>query len=382
MVFLTMTIMAVLCYAQPKEVETDFYRAFGEEFDFVFLKNIGREMSQAWINKNAKALGGYAALFFYAESLSGKKLPELTGLQLLEEATRIAVEQQDRTTLLYLANIWEEPYLGPGNPDKAKKIREFVNKTYQIKALPAFQKLVSGDKILFKVVTELGYEIPLSDLLFEARYGKFEANQYQSPLFPYKDVVKNVTYYNNLKDIITAIHLPTGKVAHAIIIVEQRAKSSEFEKSIPALPKEKKSLKEPSRVPTYRIQKRIEAVKFFAQQPDVLQKILTKSEAARVRAIDNLVNKVKQTLIALSIVDIELSKESFWAGVKTSEAYVYEEEPSQLRVTATVSADWIMESVRRTLQQQNIEMDSDILDSMKSFLPKEIEMEGVISLKE
>lgn len=53
--------------------DVDFYKAFGEEQNLLFLKDISIPLHNAFKNKNAKALGGYAVLFFYAEKISGKK---------------------------------------------------------------------------------------------------------------------------------------------------------------------------------------------------------------------------------------------------------------------------------------------------------------------
>jgi len=131
----------------------------------------------------------------------------------------------------------------------------------------------------------------------------------------------------------------------------------------------------------------MEAIKFYSEQPRILQKILSRSEAAKIKATENLVLTVKKILelfpdvLSIQGKNVVLSPETFWAGVKTSEAYIYPEEPYKISVLASVSSEWIAESLQRSFKRQNLTISKTQLETIKKYLPSKIEEEGSVSLE-
>lgn len=367
-------ILAATCVAaQDLEEDLEFYRAFGEEWNFTFLKGISKGITQAVKESNPKALGAYAALFFYAEKVSGKQIPELTGLDLLEKATEIALIHEDKKSVLWLAQIWEESYFGPKNLEIAKNLKK---ESHGIKVIPSFQEITTGDIVLFRVVKNISLvniqeiEIPLDQINFDVNVGKFWNNEYHS-----SDKIGNA--------VITITHRPTGQKAHAVLVV--KAKESSYQENQPQELQRKKMI-ESLLYRKNKTSKSIEAIKFYSEQPRILQKILSKSEAAKIKATENLVNTVKKILelfpevVTIQGKSVMLSPETFWAGIKTSESYLYSEEPDKLRVLAVVSSDWVIESLYRSFKRQNLNISKSQLENIKKYLPLEIEEEGSVSL--
>mgnify|MGYP000964689642 CR=1 FL=1 len=366
-----------LSKAQSLEEDSAFYHAFGEEWDFSFLKGISYGISQAVQENNAKALGAYAALFFHAEKISGKQIPELTGLDLLEKATEIALVQENKKDLSILAQIWEESYFGPKNFEIAQNLKK---ENHGIKIIPSFQEITTGDVVLFRVLKNISLvnmteiEIPLEQIAFDVNTGKFWQNEYHS-----SDKTGNV--------VISVTHRSTGLKAHAILVIKSKENKPDFAWGQDDKQKELQRSRMIEDLLYKKSQaKKVDAIKYYSEQPRILQKILSRSESAKIKATENLINTVKKILeffpefLSIQGKNIVLSSETFWAGVKTSEAYIYPEEPYKLRVLASVSSDWIMESLYRSFRRQNIQVTKSHLEKIKKYLPVVLEEEGIVLL--
>lgn len=362
--------------------EIDFSKSFGTEYDFRFLEGLSPKIEEAVVNQNALALGAYAALFFYAENFSSKKIPELTGLDLLEKATQIALLQEDKKALLPLSQIWEENYFGAGNPAIAEKLRKG---NIGIKVLPAYQQILAGERVVFRVVKDISLvnlteiDIPLDQISFFAKEGKFSYNEYEAPQYPC-NIMIGIQYR------------PTKQTAYAVLVVKAMeekntkndAKNSDSKRMISETQRKKK-LQEFFAKKTRR--ENVAAIKFFADRPQILQKVLSQSEAAKVNALEKLVKTIEKIvdlfpeIVSLPGANHLISNDSIWAGVKTGEAYVYPQDPYSVRVMASVPSEWIIESLYRTWKKQNRNAEKSKLDPIKEVLPPVLEEEGSVPLE-
>lgn len=354
-------IAGIFCLGQDTE-GMDLYREFGSNPDLVFLKDsdIGTEIFQAMVTKNARALGGYAAVVFYAERISAKQVRQINGLKLLELATQISMSQRDAGTLTYLASIWEEPFCGAGDKVKAQGIRDYVRKLgREIQLLPEKNDLLVGEKISLQIkYADADEEVPLEELSLWARHGEISKSRdrfsYQAPAFPCEEEIK-------------AQYLPDGHSARATIHVIEgdggEGPQSPYKPYAPCT----------------------------RMDPPIVDpsEFLLKEEQVRLRAQENMSQEIKRVLAELARYNNDFrplettlgrDKELVLVGVKTGNSYVCKQDPKQyLRILATLSPEDAVKTVRHNCRRNNLTFTSSMEEKFLKWIQnKPIEVEGSV----
>jgi hypothetical protein len=385
---------------------------------FFFLQDLSwKEIYQCVLTKNATSLASYATLFFYAENLSGKELRDISGLRLLEQATQIAEETKDRKVLFYISKIWEEPFLGANKPEKAKSIRDSLYKNFDMYIVPNPSKINEGETIVFKIMTDFADEVSVDNLFIYAFYGKFDKNVYTAPILPFMDRF-GITHKENVKDEIFAVHIPTWKKISISFLVQSRLENYNIqpkppiEPTTPIEPQPYVEPKPPVDTKPYvepkppvdttknsieisknlvfpsnnkkpnPNKKRFDSMELLNKYPNLAQKILMKSEDAKLDATNEMITYIKKILetIQVEIPSLKISNTLRASGINTTEAYSYEDNPYELKVTASITRNWAMELIKRYLQSQDISLSDSSLKKIENSLPLNLEVEGTSSL--
>ena len=420
-------------YTQSDLQDVDFYQTFGKKI--LKGRNLGQEIQHAIAMNNAKSLGGYAAILFYLERTTGKKVPQATGLKILETATQTALSQRDFKALQYLASIWEEPFFGPANKAKAESLRRYIkkqeNSQQALLLLPNWKKVKVKEKVVFRAVFSSAkiQEIAEEEIVFRAKYGKFYRNHYIAPNFA-------------CTDLIDARHISTGKTARAIMFVQAaktrkialiptrktvyvndrflfqvvywdnfddvpasqisfQAKYGKFRRNVYYAPSfscidyikvrhytSGNTARAIVRVMLKKINYgvKIDATKHYSSDPEMAQKVLMESEALRLYSINALIEKVKKTVFSIQGLykikrEVVFSRHTFMAGVKTGKTYIYKSRPNELRLTVSVGKKWVVESIRRVCKNKGIEFTSEDEEHLLESLPTNIVYEGATTME-
>mgnify|MGYP001449062185 CR=1 FL=1 len=91
-----------------------------------FLADMGLKIDEAREKSDAIEIASCALLLFWAEKISGKESPIITGKTLLEEASKLAETQKNPKALEAVAKIWGDAVNGPGDTAMMEKYTEMA----------------------------------------------------------------------------------------------------------------------------------------------------------------------------------------------------------------------------------------------------------------